>query len=233
MGFRFRQFEVEDLQSSMRVGTDAMLLGAWATPGPCDRILDIGTGCGVLALMMAQKTIGQVDAIDIDPASAAEAARNFMHSPWASRLQMIPGSVTGLNMTGRMAYDFIISNPPFFTNSLKSPLPRRNQTRHETTLAPEILAGEVNRLLSGNGRFAVILPAETAAAFIETAAACHLHLREKMDVKHRPGAPPVRALMEFSRDKLLSPMHANLTITGSHDKFSADYLALTAGYHQF
>ncbi|MCX6278948.1 MAG: methyltransferase [Bacteroidetes bacterium] len=156
MGFRFQQFEVEDTQSTMRIGSDSMLLGAWSNPGTISRILDIGTGCGVLALMMAQKSTGIIDAIEIDKQSINEAVSNFLNSPWTSRVTPIHDDVAVYSRHTETRYDFIISNPPFFNNSLKSPELRKNLARHDTKLSHEELIKAVDRLLSNTGRFSTI-----------------------------------------------------------------------------
>src|SRR5664279_2325982 len=130
MTFRFRQFSVEDDQSTMRIGTDAILLGAWADPSKAERILDIGTGCGVIALMMAQKSNARVDAIDINPESVEQACSNFTNSPWRERLTAFHRSFREHAKTADGAYDIIVTNPPWFTNSLRSNDERRNLARH-------------------------------------------------------------------------------------------------------
>jgi tRNA1Val (adenine37-N6)-methyltransferase len=117
--FRFRQFQVCDQQSTMRVGTDAVLLGAWACPPENGRILDIGTGCGILALMMAQKSNAAITAIDIHQESIQEAKENFSRSPWPNRLSAKHTGIAEFSESHQSKFNYIISNPPFFNNSLK------------------------------------------------------------------------------------------------------------------
>ena len=156
MGFRFRKFEVEDSLSSMRVGTDSMMLGAWAFPGDEGRILDIGTGCGVLALMMAQKSNGNIDAIDIDEPSVGQARENILNSPWFHRINPVWGNIITFSKETLDRYGFIISNPPFFYHSLKSPEVRKNQARHDTSLSHEALIDAVCLLLKEDGAFVLV-----------------------------------------------------------------------------
>ena len=233
MGFRFLQFEVEDKLSSMRVGTDSMLLGAWANPGTSNRILDIGTGCGVLALMLAQKSTGIIDAIEIDGLSLSQAQSNFQKSPWAFRINPIHDNVLDYSMRTEACYDFIISNPPFFRNSLKSSTYRKNQSRHDTTLTHEELIKAVDWLLSFTGRFSTILPADIISGFIGICENHNLHLMRRTIVFPKPQTRAKRVLMEFSRDNKAIPKHAELVILNSEDRFSNEYLEMTAGFHQF
>lgn len=233
MGFRFRHFEVRDSRSTMRVGTDSMLLGAWANPGLSGKILDIGTGCGVLALMMAQKSQGVIDAIEIDEVSAGQASENFLNSPWKSRINPIWGNINTFVKETPNRYDFIISNPPFFGNSLKSPEIRKNQTRHDTSLSHEELISAVNRLLTTHGSFCTILPAGSEDEFSRICGINNLFLSRKLEVSPKPLVPAKRSIMEFRRNAPTFHEKMNLTILNSEGKFSTDYLALTSGYHQF
>ncbi|MEI6434005.1 MAG: methyltransferase [Bacteroidota bacterium] len=233
MGFRFRQFEVEDIQSSMRVGSDSMLLGAWSNPGIKSKILDIGTGCGVLALMIAQKSTGIIDAIEIDKQSINEAQSNFLNSPWTSRINPIHDDVAAYSRQTEIRYDFIISNPPFFKNSLKSPELRKNQARHDIALSNEELIKAVDRLLSITGRFSTILPANIISGFIGICEKHNLHAMRRTDVFPKPDSRIKRVLMEFSRYNNPVPIQSEMIILNSEGKFSLDYLELTSGYHQF
>jgi len=233
MAFRFRQFLVEDEKSTMRVGTDSMVLGAWARPPQTGRILDIGTGCGVLTLMMAQHSSSPIDAIDPDFPSVAEASSNFEQSPWSNRLNAIHSSLHDFATLNAGDYDFIITNPPYFSNSLKSPSNRKNVTRHDVTLSLESLAEDVQILLSKQGRLAIILPPEPAGRFIFLCKETHLHLLTRMIVYPKPDAPCTRILMEFSRNEKAQTNEAELTILDPAGKYSAAYFTLTSAFHKF
>ena len=233
MAFRFRQFSVEDTQSTLRVGTDAMLLGSWANPGNSKKIIDIGTGCGVLALMMAQKSEGMIEAIDIDQASVIEALTNFAHSPWASRISAINASLQEFSRQVKADYGFIITNPPYFTRSLKSPSARVNQTRHDETLTLAELAGAVSRLLASDGCFALILPAEAADRFQIACADNGLFPSRILIVFPKPSSPAKRVLIEFSKNKIEFPLNAELTILDASGKYTPEYLSLTGCFHNF
>ena len=233
MAFHFRQFDVEDAHSTMRVGTDAMMLGSWAEPGKAMRILDVGTGCGVLALMMAQKSAATISTIDIDPESVTEAQNNFNRCLWRDRLFAIHQSLRDFALGPGQGCDFIIANPPWFSNSLKSPSDRKNNTRHDQSLSFELLVADVVKILTREGVFILILPAVMAGEFIETARMKGLYLRRRMQVRPKPEAPALRTLMEFSRDECNTPGKITLAIRDETGAFSVEYLALTNGFHNF
>ena len=189
----------------MKVGTDGVLLGAWAGICPDDhRALDVGTGTGLIALMLTQRSPAlAVQAIDIDPAAAEEAAANFAASPWANRLAALPISLQSFisesEAPASRTFDLIVSNPPFFKASLKAPDAQRSAARHDDTLPPAELIAAARRLLAPNGRLAVIYPPEEARAFVVEAEAAGLYLSRLTRVISVAGQPPKRHLMEFSR----------------------------------
>jgi tRNA1Val (adenine37-N6)-methyltransferase len=233
MAFRFRQFTIEDRQSTLRVGTDAMLLGSWANPKHAKRILDIGTGCGVLALMMAQKSIAVIDAIDIDQPSIIEANKNFKSSPWASSISAIQDSLRAFSQAGQPVYDFIITNPPYFSNSLRSPSSRANHARHDDSLSLTDIASNVRHLLHDHGCFAIILPCEPADGFQAICAAFGLYPSRSLVVYPKPASSPKRTLMEFTKTKIHHPEYTSLTILDASGKFTPEYLSLTKDFHSF
>ncbi len=232
MPFRFKYFSVEDTRSTQRIGTDAMLLGAWANPGQAACILDIGTGCGVLALMMAQKSDASIDALDIDEQSVAEASENFRISPWTDRLTAICTTLQSFN--GKPGgYDFIITNPPFFTKALPSPDRRRNFARHDDCLPAHDLAFGIASLLSPGGRVAIVLPSNEASSFTETCHASGFFLMRRTMVRTRQCSGVKRVLMEFGKSQIDTITENDLTILGSGGEYSPDYLSLTAEFHNF
>ncbi|MEI6682300.1 MAG: methyltransferase [Bacteroidota bacterium] len=233
MAFIFKQFEVEDRQSTLRVGTDAMLLGSWASPIHATRILDIGTGCGVLALMMAQKSGATIEAIDIDPASVNEARGNFERCPWSDRISAVHETLQHLAAGSMHGYDFIITNPPYFSNLLKSPSQRKNHTRHDLSLTREELVQSVLKILTENGRFALILPAGVAETFIALAGTSGLFLQRRLDVSAKPASPPLRTLMEFGRMDCRPANEPTLSLRDDSGGYMPEYLLLTAEFHYF
>jgi tRNA1Val (adenine37-N6)-methyltransferase len=233
MAFHFKQFDVEDSSSTLRIGTDAMLLGAWASPGDAMRILDIGTGCGVLALMMAQKSHALIDAIDIDSPSVIEAQLNFSRSPWGNRLKVSHEALQALSATETSLYDFILTNPPYFANLLKSPSTRKNTARHDHSLSHHELVKSAAKLLTADGRLSLILPADKAESFIILCKNHGLHLSRRLNVCHIAGTAPRRTLMEFAARECSCYEETVLTIRNLSGAFSAEYLDLTGSFHNF
>lgn len=233
MSFRFQQFIVEDDRSTMPVGTDAMLLGAWADPGNAGRILDIGTGCGVIALMMAQKCQAPVDAIDRDSDSAAEAALNFKNSPWPDRLMARCITLKTFSETHQGKYGFIVCNPPYFFDSLQSPSPKRNLARHLQDFRGRDLILYIQNLLEPEGCFAVVLPYDAEDDFSRTAVEVGFFIKTRMSVKSFLHKKPVRTLTCFSKSETISQEKQELIIFDAPGKFSAGYLKLTTGFHYF
>lgn len=233
MPFRFKHFEVEDEQSTLRVSTDAMLLGAWAEPGPVKTILDIGTGCGVLALMMAQKSEANVEGIDIDKQSIDQARENFIKSKWSERLKVTHKSLFDLSVHAEKCYGFIITNPPFFSASMKSPSDRKNRARHEIDMTHSALLEGATKLMERDGRLALILPASMGPGFEMEAGRSGLFLSRSMLVSSREYHPPKRILLEFSFSSPISEKREDMFIQNKNCTFSDFYLHLTQEFHQF
>ena len=211
----------------MKVGTDGVLLGAWATVSPEDRqALDVGTGTGVIALMLAQRSAGlEIIGIDIDEAAAGEAAENFAASPWADRLTARAVSLQAfVSEREQPEFDLIVSNPPFFSASLKALDAQRRAARHNDTLPPADLIQAARRLLSPSGRLSVIYPPEEARAFVMESESAGLYLSRLTRVISVAGQPPKRHLMEFSRTPA-QPLFTDLVIG------SPEYRSLTGDFY--
>ena len=233
MAFRFKHFTVEDGESTMPVGTDAMLLGAWADPGEARSILDVGTGCGILALMMAQKSFAHIEGVDIDPGSVAEAAGNFRSSPWSDRLHATQASLSELAARESGKFDLVISNPPFFSGSLRSPHHRRNIARHDSGMDLPGLVSGVSKLLSDTGRFFVIIPTRNRTRLIVLASDVGLFPFGFLSVRPVESKDVTRLLVGFSRTRDHRPEERSLTICGMDGNFTAEYLDLTRNFHYF
>src|SRR5258708_26636997 len=156
--FQFKRFSISDDHCAMKVGTDAVLLGAWVSIDGARRILDVGTGCGVIALMLAQRTNDDVaiDAVEIEVADAHQAGENISKSPWPEKVVVHQKAIQELDIGER--FDLIVSNPPYFINSPLPPAPPRAQARHAKSLTSEDLIDQSLRLLRPSGTLAVVLP---------------------------------------------------------------------------
>ena len=217
----------------MKVGTDGVLLGAWVTvEAAARRILDVGAGTGLIAIMLAQRSpLAQIDAVEVDEAAAAQARQNAECSPWASRLNIVHQNFNDFARTATSRYDLIVSNPPYFKKSLTSPNRRRTTARHtEDLLHEELISGSL-RLLSERGKLAVIMPCAEGNIFIALAANAGLYCRRKLNVFTKKGCPAKRLLMEFSRSK--QPLcEQNLYIeTTAPSSFTAEYQTLTRDFY--
>ena len=227
--FKFKQFTVHQQRSAMKVGTDGVLIGAWASVRPADRaLLDIGTGTGLIALMLAQRNPkAEVVAVEIDTESAAQASENVAESPWSDRIKVERCAVQ--EFTPTMKFDLIVSNPPYFVDSLKCPDESRNTARHTDTLSFAELMHTAERLLAPDGRLAVIVPAEAALSVI---AAGKLHLVRRCDVRTKPNGAPKRVMLEFSPRFEGVATREELTIgDGSNGGYSPEYIALTRDFY--
>ena len=237
--FRFKKFEVVNERSAMKVNTDGVLLGAAMTVSPSDNtLLDIGTGTGTIALMAAQRLFScgicrtvQIDAIDIDEASAEEAEANFSNSPWSEVLHAYHTSLD--EFASDRKYDLIFSNPPYFEDSLNAPQERRNNARHTSTgLSYREILDFASESLTDSGRVALVLPAETEQSLCRHARMNGLHLFRILRIRTVPRKAPSRIIAEFSRKRTDVPVDTVLTIQ-NEGKYTEEYLSLTGDFYLF
>lgn len=237
-GFRFQQFFVRHDRSSMKVGTDGVLLGAWSpicrenSENSGFRILDIGTGSGLIALMLAQRCPeAQIDAIDIDEASCLQAQENFDASPWAERLHVAQSSLQDWQ---NREYDLVVSNPPYFVDSLKAPDAARCAARHNDTLPFRTLIAESTRRLKPDGTLAVIVPSEAEDELQVLAEAEGLQCAQKCYVHPKPGRPAKRVMLAWKPSNTsarLGGLTEHLTLEADHGGRSEAYQLLTKDFY--
>ncbi len=231
--FQFKKFKVEQSRTPMKVGTDGVLIGAWCSVEG-ERILDIGTGCGLIALMVAQRTEGGnavIDAVEIDSESADEAVANFEASAWSDRLSIFKTGIQSYHTLSK--YDNIVTNPPFFVDSLNSPDHGRNIARHSVELPFDELISSVDRLLSDEGCFSVILPT-TESEIFEQQAAGLLMVCRRCVVYGREGSVARRVMSEYRRTSMVEVEHSRLTLENrdvSEHRYSEEYRALTRNFY--
>lgn len=231
--FQFKQFMIEQEHAAMKVGTDGVLLGAWTSlPQPGGRVLDIGTGTGLIALMLAQRVADIfVDALEIDPSSAVQARENFQNSPWKESLKCIPSSFQDYASQCRTNYDLIICNPPFFTDSSKTPSTEKNLARHDDSLSlEEIFRGSLP-LLKGSAILSLILPAEKEALVLDLASEHQMHSRRITRVIPAPGKTAKRILLEISPSRGTCEEDELVIENGKRHDYSDEYKKLTGEFY--
>ena len=195
--FQFKQFTVRQQHCAMKVGTDGTLLGAWsqASAGPC-RVLDVGTGTGLIALMMAQRyPEAEFIAIDIDEKAVFQAQENVSASPFADRIKVLEADVQ--TFEDSVKFDSIVCNPPFFEDSLVCPDPQRTEARHTVSLGYRQLMESAFRLLKDDGRFSVIIPADCRSRLESEAHLRGFFISRLCSVQTTPKKAPKRYMIEF------------------------------------
>ena len=226
--FHFQQFSVSHSQSTMKVGTDAVLLGAWLPiPEDCKSILEVGSGCGVISLMLAQKTTAKITGIDIDENSVKESQINAENAPWKSNVQFLHENVQHFAQNTTYKFDVIVSNPPFFENSLKSPKPNNTIAKHNDNLSFDELLCAVDILLSENGRLGLILPVEASEKLEKSANLKQLYVTKKTCVYPTPTKKANRMLLMFERKNKRCEED---TLTIRNNTYTQQYLQLTKEY---
>lgn len=202
-GFTFKQFFVAHDRCAMKVGTDAIFTGAWAPVAEATRILDIGTGSGLLALMLAQRTKNHVtiDAVELDAQAAGRASENAAESPRAGRINVKCADVLARAPEQTARYDLIVSNPPYFEPGVECGTPEREQARYTGSLDHKSLLTSAAELIAEEGFFCVVLPESTGNTFIEIAQQIGWKLRLRTDISDTEGRLPHRVLLALSRKK--------------------------------
>lgn len=229
--FRFKKFTIYHDLCAMKVGTDGVLLGAWAFVGDCKQILDVGTGTGLIALMLAQRCNAFINAIDIDKDAVLQAKKNSSLSSFASSVQVQQISFMDYVENNRQQVDLIVSNPPYFSNSLKCPDGKRNAARHNDSLPLASLITGSKQLLSPKGRIALILPFDASDEIKKIARDEGLSIRRETRVIPVAGAMPKRILIEFSTQNTSGTEENQLVIEESRHQYTEEYIALTRDYY--
>ena len=237
--FKFKQFTIHQDRTAMKVGTDGVLLGAW-TPitSTATKVLDIGTGTGLIALMLAQRLLKcnaysnfAIDAIDIDQLSIEQATENIKNSPFASRIKTHFKSLQEYSPSEK--YDAIVCNPPYFVASLKCPDASRTQARHTDSLSFDELLQHSSRLIKEDGSLSVILPINEGNTLINLASQYGFRLKEKVEVHPTPTSEPKRLLIHLIKinNQSIENIKSSLTIEISRHQYTPEYIALTREFY--
>lgn len=226
--FSFKQFTIHQDQTAMKVTTDACILGSYTDVKGAKNILDIGTGTGLLSLMLAQKNDAQIDAIEINESAYNQAITNINQSIFKDTITVYNTSIQ--EFITKTLYDLIISNPPFFQNHLKSETESRNNSLHTDTLSFEDLLEVVLRLLNPNGTFVVLLPLYESSVFEQLSISKELYPQKKLMIRHRKGSKILRIITTFGRIKK-EIINEELIIKNPDESYTTDFQGLLKDYY--
>ena len=227
--FKFKKFTIVQDGCAMKVGTDGCLLGAWFDTGDCSRILDVGTGSGLIALMAAQRSNAFVTGVEIEESAAAQAAENVKNSPWSERVETICCDYTKFNPCEK--YDAIVSNPPYFANSLKCSDSSRTLARHNDSLSPALFFKKTKEVLTDNGKISLVLPTDELPLWAENAIISGFSLHKILHVHTTPKKPAKRVLAEFRRQACSTPLQEDLILENAPGEYSTEATALLHDFY--
>jgi tRNA1Val (adenine37-N6)-methyltransferase len=227
--FSFKQFTIHQAKAAFKVGTDGVLLGASADLKGVNRILDIGTGTGLIALMLAQRCDANIVAIEPDHDSYIQCSENVSRSRWNERITVEQTALQDFKHADK--FDLIITNPPFFIDSLKNQDPRKSASRHNDSLSNNELLKGASRLMAEGGRLQVILPYAEGNIFIAEASEYGLYCNNILKIKPLPASEIRRMILTFSKKRLI-PTEKFLTIEhGKRHEFTEEYINLTKDFY--
>jgi tRNA1Val (adenine37-N6)-methyltransferase len=228
--FRFKQFTVFQERSAFKVGTDGVLLGACADVKGVNRILDIGTGTGLIALMLAQRCDARIVAIEPDPESFRQASENVAATSWSGRIDVLNVSLQEYNPGGKK-FGLIVSNPPYFRNSLKNPDTRKSAARHDESLSQNELLASVADLLENEGLLQMIMPYAEGSLLVAEAREYGFFCNSMIKIRPLPGSGIKRLILGFTR-RNLTIQEKFLTIeSGNRHEYTEEYINLTKDFY--
>lgn len=229
--FQFKQFTIHQDKCAMKVCTDACILGAWMGKKVNDKkkILDIGSGTGLLMLMLAQNTEAVINGIEIDPIAFQQLQENIQQNSWSPRLTVFQGDVRHFDFTER--YDFIITNPPFFENDLLSTSKEEQTAKHSTALNFEELLQAIDKQLTTEGSFGILLPYHRESEFNQKAKASGFHLNERLTICQTPKHLPFRSILSYSRSNGTNLSENELIIHNEEGDYTSTFISLLQPYY--
>lgn len=231
--FKFKQFQVKNHLSAMKVGTDGVLVGAWSPLKETDNlILDIGAGCGLISLMMAQRSeTAFIVGVEINQEAAQEAQDNIKNSIWAERIVIVNKSIEDFAKDTDYRFDKIVSNPPFYIENILSPNEKRSMARSTTSLSFNLLFEVASKLLTPAGEFSLITPASSKDNILNIASDNHLYPENITTVHPTTESDAKRILWNFSKDDTCSCQFYDLTIEKERHIYTNQYIALTKDFY--
>ena len=230
MSFNFKQFSIQDSNSAMKVGVDAVLLGAWADAVDCRKVLDLGAGTGIVSLMLAQRNAtAQIDCLELNNDAFIDLQHNIKESNWSNRLNAINADFLEYDFPSQ--YDFIISNPPFFKPSDSKINSNRKTARIADSLSPDILSSKVSDIISDAGRFVIIYPFERRLFFIKAAFANGLYMYKQLIIYDTKSNPPVRCILCFTKETVMSVSHESIIMKKENGNYTEEFKKLTKEFY--
>jgi tRNA1Val (adenine37-N6)-methyltransferase len=228
--FQFKQFALLQDKAAMKLGTDSVLLGCFTKVEGAECILDIGTGTGILALVMAQKSNAQIDAVEIDQEAFKQAEQNAKESPWHDRIRIHHSAIQNFSPTNK--YDLIISNPPYYRNSKNMGIEdeKRALARHDKDLPFEDLCKQVYRLMKDDALFWLVLPHQEGLEFIQIAKQHNLQLHHLINIKPKPEKEINRLILAFGKSNK-TYIESTITIYQSDGIATDEYVELTKDFY--
>lgn len=231
--FAFKQFTVQQDRCAMKVTTDACLFGAWCCRQlqaitNITQVLDIGTGTGLLALMVAQNLDTKIDAVEIDSDAAAQGEENIVASPWAANVQVTHADIKSWQAS--VKYNCILANPPFYQNELKGPNPQKNKAHHDSSLKLNELLYSVDKFLAEDGRFYLMLPAKREAELMNRITPL-FYLHQKVLIKQTPLHTPFRLFVEGGKTKSYEIAESNIVIKNTSQEYTPEFTDYMKDYY--
>ncbi|MCP9768742.1 methyltransferase domain-containing protein [Lacihabitans sp. LS3-19] len=229
--FKFKKFSIFQENTPMKVCTDSCLFGALIDAKNHQKILDIGTGTGLLTLMLAQKSeFLNLTAVEIDENAVKDASLNIANSPFSKQIKIANKSIQEFTKASKEKFDLIVSNPPFFQNNLKSPKEEINLAHHNSSLSFEDLALSLHNLISEDGKIWILLPPFEMNGFLKICTKYQLFLNKKYGVKHDETKPIFREIIELSRQENLNPAYSEINIY-ENKQYSPIFVKLLKDYY--
>ena len=227
--FKFKQFTIEQNDCAMKVGTDGCLLGSWFNCGDSKRVLDIGCGTGLIAIMAAQRCNATVTGVEIDSKAALQARINADNSPWSERIEIVNCDLLEYSTGER--FDTIVSNPPYFVNSLKCDDTSRTLARHSDSLDCKAFFNKCNELLESNGSISIVIPCDIMEEWKSAAMEQGLHPTRITYVRTTPKKAPKRVLIEFRFAQQDAKLENTLILETAPGEYSSDAKELLGSFY--
>ena len=226
--FKFKQFTVWHDKCAMKIGTDGVLIGAWVNLDNAKRVLDVGTGTGLIALIVAQRCNAKIVGVEIDVNASIQAKENVSISPWADRISI--ENIDFNNYNSNELFDVIISNPPFFENALKCENNKRSLARHCVSLSYEQLISKSSQLLADNGEFTLIFPHDIKEKIKQIAAKCNLSVLRELDICPNENVCPKRSIVTFGYNGK-QYVAEKIVVEIARHQYTKEYIDLTKDFY--